>query len=109
MSLDDLTDDVDQQYSELGEQLGVELDRETRNELAMLTVALEPDEPDELLRRAVHMFFQTAVETGNLDFHLRRGYDATYDEYLSGMTFDEMTGGSQFPQQATNDDRRYQF
>jgi hypothetical protein len=33
----------------------------------------------------------------------------TYDEYLSGMTFEEMTGGQQFPQQQQKDDRRYQF
>jgi hypothetical protein len=109
MSLDDLTDDVTEKYADLGEDLSVGLDRETRNELAMLTAAMEPDDPDELLRRAVHMLFQTAVETGSLDFHLRSTYDVTYDEYLSGMTYDEMTGGNQFPQAAQNDDRRYQF
>ena len=109
MSLEDLTEDVQSQYSDLGEDLSVELDRETRNELAMLTAAFEPDNPDELVRRAVHMLFQTAVETGNLDFHLRSQYDTTYDEYLSGMTFEEMTGGNQFPQPQQNDDRRYQF
>ena len=109
MSLEDLTDDAQAQYSELGEELTVELDRETRNELAMLTTALEPEDTDELLRRAVHMLFQTAVETGNLDFHLRSQYDTTYDEYLSGMSFEQMTGASQFPQPQQNDDRRYQF
>jgi hypothetical protein len=109
MSLDNLNDDLETQYSELGEEVTVDLDRETRNELAMLTTALEPDDADELLRRAVHMLFQTAVETGNLDFHLRSQYDTTYDEYLSGMTFEEMTGGNQFPQPQQNDDRRYQF
>jgi len=31
------------------------------------------------------------------------------DEYLSGMTFDEMTGADQFPQSGDPDDRRYQF
>lgn len=108
MSLDDLTEDIEDEYSDLGDAVEAELDRETRNELAMLSVALEPDETDELLRRAVHMLFQTAVETGNLDFHLRSQYDVTYDEYLSGMTFEQMTGG-QFPQQQQNDDRRYQF
>jgi hypothetical protein len=108
MSLEDLSDDVEDRYSDLGETLSVDLDRETRNELAMLTSALEPDDPDELVRRGIHMLFQTAVETGNLDFHLRSGYDVTYDEYLSGMTFEEMTGG-QFPQPQQNDDRRYQF
>ncbi|MDG5775510.1 hypothetical protein VB773_07005 [Haloarculaceae archaeon H-GB2-1] len=109
MSLDTLGEDVEERYADLGEELDVSLDRETRNELAMLTTALEPDDPDELVRRAIHVLFQRTVETGTLDFHLRSGYDVTYDEYLSGMTFDEMTGASQFPQQAQNDDRRYQF
>ena len=109
MGLDELSADVTDQYSDLGEQLTVNLDRETKNELAMLTMALEPDEADELVRRAIHMLFRSAVETGNLDFHLRTAYDVTYDEYLSGMTYDEMTGG-QFPQQQDDtDDRRYQF
>lgn len=107
MTLEELGDDVTDRYGDLGEALDVDLDRETRNELAMLTTTLEPDDPDELIRRGIHMLFQTAVETGTLDFHLRRGYDVTYDEYLSGMTYDEMTGG--FPQPQQNDDRRYQF
>jgi len=85
----------------------VDLDRETRNELAMLATAMEPDETDELVRRAIHMLFQSTVETGTLDFHLRNGHGVTYDEYLSGMTFEEMTGG-QFTQ-SKNEDRRYQF
>ncbi len=109
MSLDELSDDVEERYSDVGEELVVDLDRETRNELAMLTTALEPESEDELVRRAVHMLFQTAVESGNLDFHLRSGYDVTYDEYLSGMTFDDMTGANQFPQAQEKDDRRYQF
>lgn len=107
MTLEELRDEVTDRYGDLGEALDVDLDRETRNELAMLTATLEPDDPDELIRRGIHMLFQTAVETGTLDFHLRRGYDVTYDEYLSGMTYDEMTGG--FPQPQQNDDRRYQF
>jgi len=109
MTLDELTEDVSDRYSDLGDELDVSLDRETRNELALLTTAMEPESTDELLRRAVHMLFQTAVETGTMDFHLRLGYDCTYDEYLSGMTFDEMTGANQFPQAQQNDDRRYQF
>lgn len=110
MSLDDLQDDLEGEYADLGDELPVSLDRETRNELAMLNVAFDPDGTDELLRRAVHVLFQTAVETGNLDFHLRSAYDVTYDEYLSGMTFEEMTGGGQqFPQAQQKDDRRYQF
>jgi hypothetical protein len=110
MSLDDLQDDLEGEYTDLGDDVSVSLDRETRNELAMLEAAFDPEETDELLRRAVHMLFQTAVETGNLDFHLRSEYDVTYDEYLSGMTFDELqNGGQQFPQQQQKDDRRYQF
>ena len=110
MGLDELAADIEDAYADLGDELPVELDAETRNELAMLESAYEPDDPDELVRRAVHMLFQTAVETGNLDFHLRSGYDVTYDEYLSGMTFEEMTGGGSLPQQSPDDNaRRYQF
>jgi hypothetical protein len=107
MSLDDLGDDVDDAYADMGEELPVQLDRETRMELAMLAAGFEPADRAELVRRGVHMLFQTAVETGTLDFHLRSKYDVTYDEYLSGMTFEEMGGGS-LPQ-AGDDDRRYQF
>lgn len=112
MSLDDLSEDVETVYADLGDELSVSLDRETRNELAVLKTVLDPDnpensdDPDELVRRAVHMLFQTKVDTGSLDFHLRRGYDVTYDEYLSGMTYQEMTGA---PQPPDNDERRYQF
>jgi len=109
MSLDDLTDAVQDNYGALDEELTVATDRETRNELAMLEAALDPEDTDELVRRAVHMLFQSTVETGQLDFHLRSTYDATYDEYLSGMTFEEMTGADQFPQSGDPDDRRYQF
>lgn len=109
MTLEELSDDVSDQYSDIGEELTVSMDRETRNELALLTTALQPEDTDELVRRGIHMLFQTAVERGNLDFHLRSGYDCTYDEYLSGMTFDEMTGADQFPQAQDKEDRRYQF
>ena len=109
MSLDELKADIESSYSDLGDEIEVDLDRETRNELALLSVALEPAETDELLRRAVHLLFQHTVETGRLDFHLRTSHDVNYDEYLSGMTFQEMTGANQFPQQQQNDDRRYQF
>lgn len=109
MGLDALSEGVTEQYGTLGEELTVKLDRETRNELAMLSTALDPQDTDELLRRAIHMLFQTTVETGTLDFHLRNEFDVTYDEYLSGMTFDEMAGGSQFTQSGDPDDRRYQF
>ena len=107
MSLEDLSDDIETAYGDLGDELAVSLDRETRNELAMLETILEPDETDELVRRAIHMLFQTAVDTGTMDFHLRSGYEVTYDEFLSGMTFEEMTGQNQYPQM--DDERRYQF
>jgi hypothetical protein len=109
MSLDELSDDVADRYGALGDELEIELDRETRNELAMLLVALEPDDPGELLRRGVHMLFQTAVETGKLDFHLRSQHDVTYDEYLMGVTMDTYNDQMGFPQPEQNDDRRYQF
>ncbi|WP_293027599.1 hypothetical protein [Natronococcus sp.] len=107
MSLEDLNDDVQESYGDVGSELSVALDRETRNELALLEAALEPEETDELVRRAIHMLFQTTVETGKLDFQLRSGYDVTYDEYLSGMSYDEMTGADQYP--SMDDERRYQF
>jgi hypothetical protein len=107
MSLDDLNDDVQESYTDVGDELSVALDRETKNELALLEAALEPEATDELVRRAIHMLFQTTVETGKLDFQLRSGYDVTYDEYLSGMTYDEMTGADQYP--SMDDERRYQF
>jgi len=107
MGLDDLDDAVEAAYGDLDEPLSVELDRETKHELAMLIAALDVD-ADELLARAVHMLYQTTVDTAKLDFHLRNEYGVTYDEYLSGMTYDEMTGGQvEFPQ--NEDDRRYQF
>ena len=107
MSLDDLNDDVQESYTAFDDDLSVSLDRETKNELALLEAALEPDETDELVRRAIHMLFQSTVETGKLDFQLRSAYDVTYDEYLSGMTFEQMTGADQYP--TMDDERRYQF
>lgn len=106
MSLDDLDSDVDAAYGDFADAFEVPLDRETKHELAMLTTVLG-SEPDDLFRRAIHMLYQTTVDTGKLDFHLRSEYDVTYDEYLSGMTFDEMTSQSPFAQ--PDDDRRYQF
>jgi hypothetical protein len=106
MSLDDLNADVKDAYGDLGDDLAVDLDRETRNELAMLVAAFDGDE-GELVRRAIHALYRSTVDTGDLDFHLRQGYDVTYDEYLSGMTYDEMTGADQYPQR--DDERRYQM
>jgi hypothetical protein len=104
MSLDDLETDVELAYEDLDDYEF--LDRESRQELAMLSAALDAG-TDELLRRAVHVLFQSTTETGRLDFHLRSTYDVTYDEYLSGMTYDQMAGGTEFQQ--SDDDRRYQF
>jgi hypothetical protein len=109
MGLDDLSDDIDDRYAALGDELMVELDSETRNELAMLESAYDPDGTDELVRRAIHTLFQTAVETGNLDFHLRSGYDVTYDEYLMDMTMDTYNQQQGITPPDQNDDRRYQF
>ncbi|MFB6132270.1 MAG: hypothetical protein ABEJ44_02545 [Halanaeroarchaeum sp.] len=107
MSLDDLTDDVDAAYADL-DDAPVSLDEESRTELALLATALETDDVSDLVQRGVHLLFQSTVDTGKLDFHLRSRYDVTYDEYLSGMTYDEMTGGAAFPQD-DEDTRRYQF
>jgi hypothetical protein len=105
MGLDELQTDVESAYGDL-EAVDFQLDRETRMELAMLMAALDPEDQTALLKRAVHLLFQQTVDTGKLDFHLRGEYDITYDEYLSGMTFDEMTAGTA-PE--PEDDRRYQF
>ncbi|PSQ43726.1 hypothetical protein BRD17_05565 [Halobacteriales archaeon SW_7_68_16] len=105
MGLGDLSDDVEAAYDDLDDP-SIDLDRETRTELAMLTAATDAD-PENLLARAVHLLFQTSVDTGRLDFHLRSTYDVTYDEYLSGMTYDEMAGSE--PVATDDGDRRYQF
>ena len=105
MSLDDLESAVADANASLDD--AAYLDDESRTELAMLLAALDTGDPEELLRRAVHEYFQRTVETGKLDFHLRADYDVTYDEYLSGMTYDEVAG-DQFS--ATEDGRdRYTF
>jgi hypothetical protein len=102
VSLDDLDEAVRAAYGDLGEEVGVDLDRETRNELAMLVAATGAD-PEELVRRGIHALFRTTVDTGDLDFQLRRGHDVTYDEYLAGVTYEESTGGPS----RQDDDRRY--
>lgn len=115
MSLDDLTDDVEATYDDL-EGFEAELDEEARREFTMLVAALDPDDPEELIQRAVHLLFQTTVDRGNLDFHLRSTYDVTYDEYLAGMSYDEMGGMAGMPGGGAGagvpddeDERRYQF
>ncbi|ESP88475.1 hypothetical protein [Candidatus Halobonum tyrrellensis] len=106
MGLDDLEAAMTSAYGEMDDEVDVELDRETRNELALLLAAFDGDR-GELFRRGIHALFRQTVDTGDLDFHLREGFDVTYDEYLSGMTYDEMTGQDQYPQR--DDDRRYQM
>jgi hypothetical protein len=108
MSLDDLNSDVESAYSDLDDDLSIALDSQTKNELAVLTASLGPESTDDLVRRAVHLLFQSTTDTGQLDLHLRRNYDVTYDEYLSGMTYEEMSGGIS-PTQPDDNERRYQF
>lgn len=103
MSLDELTADVTEAYGTLDDDHTVSLDRQTRNELAILAAAFGT-EPDDLLRRGVHALFRSTVDSGDLDFHLRRTYDVTYDEYLSGVTYQEMNSPPE-----RDDDRRYQM
>ncbi|WP_435333434.1 hypothetical protein [Haloarchaeobius sp. TZWWS8] len=93
--LGDLQTDLERTASELaGYQ--ADLDRQTRQELAMLVTGLGADAND-LVQRAVHQLFETTIRNGTLDFHLRAEYDLTYDEYLSGMSYSEMSppGGFQ--------------
>ena len=115
MSLEDLNDDVEARYDEL-EGFEAELDEESRRELTMLLAALDPDDPGDLIQRAIHLLFQTTVDSGKLDFHLRSTYNVTYDEYLAGMTYDDMGGMGGMPgygggttASEDDDDRRYQF
>jgi len=108
MSLEDLTDDLEAAHGDL-EGASIELDDETRLELAMLQAALEVDDPDQLVARAIHMLFQSTAETGKLDFHLRGRYNVTYDEYLSGMTYEDMPGMGGYSGSSEEDTRRYQF
>lgn len=105
MGLEEFRSDVETAYTDLADHPG--LDAETRTELAVLVAALDPADTDELVRRAVHLLFQQTVDTGRLDLHLRRRHDLTYDEYLSGMTYDEMDPGTSAPE--PDDDRRYRF
>ena len=106
MTLESLNEDVEAALAALNDQFALDLDRETKHELAMLMAVLDVD-PGELLRRGVHALFQSTVDSARLDFQLRGEYGVTYEEYLSGMTYDEMTGAADVPQ--PDDERRYQF
>lgn len=107
MGLDELNDDVQEAYAALDEELTVELDRETKTELAMLQAVFDHDGPDELVARAIHQLFRQSVDTADIDFHLRTTYDVSYDEYLAGMTYEEMTGGSNLP--SLDENNRYRM
>ena len=106
MSLEDLNDDVEAAYASLNDEFALDVERETKYELAMLMATLDA-EPGDLIRRGVHALFRQTVDTAQLDFHLRSAYGVTYDEYLSGMTYEEMTGAANLPPR--DDERRYQF
>jgi len=108
MTLDDLVDDV-QSTNRALKDADFALDQESRTELAMLVAALDPEDSDELVRRAIHALFDSYVQSGKLDFNLRSAYDATYDEYLAGMSYDEMAGGRQEFPQDDDEGRRYQY
>jgi hypothetical protein len=101
VTLDDLDDELAEHTRALGDDLTVDLDRETRQELAFLLAAFDGD-AGELVRRGVHTLFRSAVDTGDLDFHLRGAFDVTYDEYLAGVTYDDAAD-----RRRQDDDRRY--
>ncbi len=106
MGLEELTEDIEDAHDRL-EATTLELDDESQLELAMLQAALENEDSSALISRAIHMLFQSTVETGKLDFHLRGRYNVTYDEYLSGMTYEDMPGMGELS--GGDEDRRYQF
>lgn len=108
MGLQDLNGEVKSAYSDLDDETTVELGREAKHELAMLIAALDEDEED-LIERAVHLLFQTSIDTAKLDFHLRGEYDVTYDEYLMGATMDSYMEQGQPGGQDDRDNRRYQM
>jgi hypothetical protein len=108
MTLEDLTADLEAAHDDLADR-SVDLDRESQLELAMLVAALDLEDPDQLVARAIHMLFQSTAETGKLDFHLRSRYDVTYDEYLSGMSYEDMPGMGEYQSSSEEDVRRYQF
>ncbi len=43
MTLEELTEEIEESYTDFDDDLSVSLDRETRNELAVLETALEPE------------------------------------------------------------------
>jgi hypothetical protein len=108
MPLEELTADIEDAHEALADD-DVELDQESRLELAMLMAAMDTEDASGLVRRAIHTLFQSTAETGKLDFHLRGRYNVTYDEYLSGMTYEDMPGMEQYAGSSEEERRRYQF
>ncbi|MFW6448060.1 MAG: hypothetical protein ACOC0X_00805 [Halobacteriota archaeon] len=106
MGVEAFAEAVDDRYRTLGDDVTVDLDEQARTELAVLLAAFEPPSVDEVVRRAVHLLARDAIERGQVDLQLRRRHGITYDEYLAGMTYDEMTGEVPAPEP---DDRRYRF
>lgn len=107
MSLEAFSRAVDDRYRSIGSEVTVSLDERTRTELAVLAATFEPESMDDLVRRAVHLLTRDAIDRGDVDMVLRRRHDVTYDEYLAGMTYEEMAGEN--PKPAADDDRRYRF
>lgn len=107
MSLPAFNEDLDSALASLDEEIEVSLDWQTRRELALLSAVYQPETVDEVVRRAIHLLTQDAVDRGSIDYHLRTRYDITYDEYLAGMTYEEMSHGT--PATSDEDDRRYRF
>ncbi|XVH31847.1 hypothetical protein ACNS7O_01315 [Haloferacaceae archaeon DSL9] len=107
MGLDELNADIEAAYGEFDDEVTVDLDRETKNELAMLSAAFGGDDPAELVRRSIHLLYRQTVDSGDLDFHLRTAYDLTYDEYLAGVTYDDMAGSDTLP--SLDENNRYRL
>ena len=106
MSLSAFTAAVDDHLDDLDDVVTLALDGQTKREIALLAAAFEPASVDELVRQAIHLYAQDAVDRGAIDLQLRSGYGITYDEFLAGMTYEEM-GGS--PPPTEDDERRYRF
>ncbi|WP_435358789.1 hypothetical protein [Haloarchaeobius sp. DFWS5] len=103
----ELEADVERTYADLA-TFEADLDRQTRMELAMLATGLGTDAND-LVKQAVHQFFQMNTRNGQLDFHLRAEYDVTFEEYLSGMSFDDAGGMGAYQGAPGGQDPRRQF
>lgn len=108
MELEALNEAITAAYERIEVDLDVAIDEQTRTELALLCAVYDTDDVDDIVRRAIHLFVQHALETGSVDLQLRQRYGLTYDEYLSGMTYDEMMDPV-FPAPPDDEERRYRF